>query len=657
MSRGHELLHETLRLSGGWLVALIAASIAVLLLALFITGGKRTRFSPASISWILMAALLAPLPLAALSMVDFMGRLRSLFEASGALSGGGVSITVMPPVPVSQPSGSSEWACALFLVWAVGALARGGGIARDWRWWRVMRSKSVEPDSDLQTAFQQIAAKMGVRASLALSAHCPEPVVIGIARSVVVLPAALPDRLDDDELRAVFAHELAHVRRTDNLAGLGVALIRSLFWFDPIHSIALRRLFELRERACDEEVLALDCRPDRLISAIAKSCDEIPLSSTVACMSGLRVRERMESIMSYAAKDSSLFSHARVRLATMLGAFVFIVAVGVQIPSPAIAALSDDRPTLSGTSAVTAEGVLMVGLELRSAEGTLISAPRISMTAGQPVNVTTTAKGITWTIIGNVSADGTGSVTAEAVEKGADGTERRLHLVSGEIRPSAGEAGPTRVLPHQITLHFTDADLHEVARAFSDATGIPVIVDEGITGRVNLDSREKQWPTALADALAPLGLRADFSGNEIRIVKGPQPRPVPAAPSGAVFHQIAGQVGAKPAVPKPLPPGYERVGGGITAPRYLHRVDPVYTSSGKQARVSGLVILQILIDEQGKVAGAEVLKGLPFGLSEAALEAVKQWTFEPATKDGVPVPVAMTITISFRLPSLEEAQP
>jgi len=93
-----------------------------------------------------------------------------------------------------------------------------------------------------------------------------------------------------------------------------------------------------------------------------------------------------------------------------------------------------------------------------------------------------------------------------------------------------------------------------------------------------------------------------------------------------------------------------RVGGDVKAPVIEHRVEPAYTAEAARARISGIIIVEATIDETGHVAHVEVLKPLPFGLDQAAVDAVKQWTFKPATLNGNPVPVYFNLTVSFRLP-------
>ncbi|HEX7186224.1 MAG TPA: TonB family protein [Thermoanaerobaculia bacterium] len=94
-----------------------------------------------------------------------------------------------------------------------------------------------------------------------------------------------------------------------------------------------------------------------------------------------------------------------------------------------------------------------------------------------------------------------------------------------------------------------------------------------------------------------------------------------------------------------------RVGGGVTRPEKISGAPPAYTEEARKARVTGVVILESIIDEQGNVTNVKVLKGLPMGLSEAAAEAVQNWKFKPATFEGRPVKVYYTLTVNFQVDS------
>ena len=103
--------------------------------------------------------------------------------------------------------------------------------------------------------------------------------------------------------------------------------------------------------------------------------------------------------------------------------------------------------------------------------------------------------------------------------------------------------------------------------------------------------------------------------------------------------------------PPPEPPKRQdpvRVGGQIRAPQRVRDARPVYPQIALAARVQGIVIIEATIGVDGRVANARVLRSIPL-LDQAALEAVRQWEYVPTTLNGVPVPVIMSVTVTFQL--------
>ena len=89
---------------------------------------------------------------------------------------------------------------------------------------------------------------------------------------------------------------------------------------------------------------------------------------------------------------------------------------------------------------------------------------------------------------------------------------------------------------------------------------------------------------------------------------------------------------------------------GIKAPAVVKRVEPLYPYATRFFHVTGIVILQCVIDKSGNVRDVEIKKALPAGtLSYAAMEALRQWKFEPGMLDGKPVDVLFNLTINFKL--------
>jgi protein TonB len=111
---------------------------------------------------------------------------------------------------------------------------------------------------------------------------------------------------------------------------------------------------------------------------------------------------------------------------------------------------------------------------------------------------------------------------------------------------------------------------------------------------------------------------------------------------GTLGGQLGGQLGGTGDQPM-------RVAGDVKPPITISRVDPEYTEVARKARIEGIVVLEAVIDRDGNVTNARILKGLPMGLAENALNAVLRWKFKPGTLNGQPVPVYYNLTVTFRL--------
>ncbi len=95
--------------------------------------------------------------------------------------------------------------------------------------------------------------------------------------------------------------------------------------------------------------------------------------------------------------------------------------------------------------------------------------------------------------------------------------------------------------------------------------------------------------------------------------------------------------------------GVYKVGGGISAPQALSTPDPEYTEEARNAKTQGMCVLRLIVDDQGHPRDIRVVRGLGFGLDARAIDAVKQWRFQPAMKDGRPVSVLISVEVGFHL--------
>lgn len=157
--------------------------------------------------------------------------------------------------------------------------------------------------------------------------------------------------------------------------------------------------------------------------------------------------------------------------------------------------------------------------------------------------------------------------------------------------------------------------------------------------------------TIEARAAAPLETPSTVEAEATTTDDAPLEVAVAGAEIGGATDGVAGGTGGGRSIEAVQPPaesGPFRVGNGITAPRKIKDVKPAYPLPAMAARVGGNVLIEATIGLDGKVHNARVLHSIA-ALDRAALDAVRQWEFEPSRVNGVPVAVTMVIIVTFAL--------
>lgn len=144
--------------------------------------------------------------------------------------------------------------------------------------------------------------------------------------------------------------------------------------------------------------------------------------------------------------------------------------------------------------------------------------------------------------------------------------------------------------------------------------------------------------TNLGDPLAKSGIASNGSGSGGGIGTGP---------GGGVGS--GGGAGYGPGHGGNIGGGAYRIGGGVSAPSVLFKVEPEYSEEARKAKFQGTVVLSVVVDEKGNPKDLKVMRALGLGLDQKAIEAVEKWKFRPGLKDGRAVPVYATIEVNFRL--------
>lgn len=202
------------------------------------------------------------------------------------------------------------WFAWIAAAWALGALT----VTASWilRWRRV--SVTVRVAVPQQTGRESDALRAALGAAgierplpLLFSKATMEPGVFGIFRPVLLWPEGISAHLDDEQLAAIVAHEVCHVKRRDNLLALLHMAVEAAFWFHPLVWWMGGRLLEERERACDEAVLREGNQPAPYADAILKAC-RFSIESPLTCVSGVSgsdLKKRMVRIMNLAVTPLS----------------------------------------------------------------------------------------------------------------------------------------------------------------------------------------------------------------------------------------------------------------------------------------------------------------------------------------------------------------
>jgi periplasmic protein TonB len=124
--------------------------------------------------------------------------------------------------------------------------------------------------------------------------------------------------------------------------------------------------------------------------------------------------------------------------------------------------------------------------------------------------------------------------------------------------------------------------------------------------------------------------------------------------AGGVIGGIVGGLIDAPAPPPPPPPPPPapqqpvRIGGQISAPELVRRVEPIYPDIAVMAKVTGTVILEAVVATDGSVQSVKVLRPVKF-LEQASIDAVSQWRYKPLILNGVPTPFVLTVTLTFSI--------
>ena len=323
----------------GWLGPLNIELAALALLAL--AAGRLIR-SPALRHLLWLAVLVKPfIAIAVTSPYTVFAPLTPLAEPGwDAIPHGQVehlaSLAPLPPAGTTTAASSAAltsagWAALLWLVGTsllAGRILIGFGILR-----RMRRQASVQREGPLFEALRRARAALDChpRGEVATSPSIRSPMVLGILRPLIVVPPDLVDRLPADQLSLVLMHELAHVRRCDNLWLLLQRLVTAALFYHPAVWICGRMLRREAEQACDDLVVCATGRPEAYAGGLALIAERAAHSNPAS--------RRIPMVSTLASTESDLSQRIRRTLngrARRMGMRTRLVAVALLSPLAAV---------------------------------------------------------------------------------------------------------------------------------------------------------------------------------------------------------------------------------------------------------------------------------------------------------------------------------
>ncbi len=548
-------------------------------------------------------------------------------------------------------------------------------------------------------SFRALSASLGIAGPVALleSAPASMPMAAGVLRPAIFLPA---DAIDwtEERRRIVLLHELAHVRRGDVAAHLIARAALSLNWWNPLAWLAWREFLKESERAADDLVLAAGARPSDYaghLLEVARSLQS-PAGAAWAALAMARPAQlegRLRAIL-----DSRVRRHGAPLgpgRATPLAAAL----AAVLLVAPFAAVRAQDQ-----SSGVPPELDATIAIANSQKNHEILERAASAYAFRQKYDVAQTLLEKALAIRGEVSGTQSAAYAAGLVKIGDLELARNQRIEAKDFYTRAVALGDRPEVARALVFLGTDAlrSQPDTARDYfwravnSDSTG-----PQAGTAYTWLAEMRRSEPDGAPDAeslyqraLAVEKPGSEASANTMHLyarfltqqgrtseadVMEKQARDSTQANANnfargldGTVHFRADTVVGPSGYQRPdtllLPPlnsgggggvgagagagaGGEafRVGGGVSAPVLLSKVEPEYTEEARAAKYQGTVLLYIEVGPDGHAHNMKVVRSLGLGLDQKAIEAVSKWNFKPGQKEGQPVAVKATIEVNFRL--------
>jgi TonB family protein len=523
-------------------------------------------------------------------------------------------------------------------------------------------------------AIRSAQAITGVDAAFRVSTAVRSPVTFGFFQPIILLPESFFS-LDPDAQCAIACHELLHVRRKDWLFTVVEEAVSVLFWFNPAAWLLFAQVRLAREQVVDAQVVRLTQNRESYIKALVTMAAGRYLDLTPAPLFLRRrhLSQRLHSILTEACMS-------KLRLFSSYTSMMVILALAGWLAFASFPLLGQAQVQFS-TAVIDPPGITV------NTGGNVLRRGSIAYPAEAR------QKRIEGTVFVEAALDSNGNVVDAHVISGPD--ELRKAVLQSVLQwRYAAESTPSRTVVSRTVVVNVDFRLPTesetkllgvvaappVRAGTGQQSNSPAALGPAANGAItNIDIGDIAEPlrTELRQRLQkfqgqPFTPAVDNELQQIIRNGPPESRPrvaynlvngkvsiqiFPGAPptvvSSVATANGAETVFAPPPPPPPPPPSTPvsandriRVSPEVLSANLTEKVAPEYPPLARAARVTGVVIIEIVVGTDGHVSAARIISGHPL-LQGAAMDAIRQWVFSPFIQNGQPTEVVSAVTLNF----------
>ena len=566
------------------------------------------------------------------------------------------------PIAASQPPARrADWKLWLMQLWAAGAAAAFAQmLVACAAVWRIRRKARPLGDSELGFC-AELSQALGIhrRVDVLETQAGSMPMTFGVLRSAIFMPSDAAD-WSEERRRIVLLHELAHVRRGDVATHLLVRTALSLYWWNPLAWKAWREFLKERERATDDMVLnsgagAADYAGHLLAVARAIQCPQDMGWAGVAMARGSQLEGRLAAIL-----DSGVSRKTLGRGSVLIAA----LAAGI-IMAPLAAVRAQDTPAQDSASKAPVPADVDSAIRAAGSQKNYQILEDAAKAAEQQRKFDTAQQLLEPAVAIRAEVSGQHSVDYGIGLLKLGELESKRHLGQSALdfytraaqilgdRPEAGQA-----LMYLGIIALKHKDSSQASDYFQHAQNVdPSKAPTALMWMAVARQRDQDPEQATTLYQRALSFMNPASSEAVTVMKvyasflKTQGRKDQANEmddrANAAQKVLLAQAKAK----MPVAPGVYKIGAssGVTPPKLLQHVDPQYSEEARIAKLEGTVTISIEVGTDGLARNIQVLQGIGLGLDEKAVEAIRQWTFQPGAKDGQPATVAASVEVNFRL--------